>query len=101
MSTGDPVVPPSVRVRQVAPASVEYWYVRIGEPPSESGALKAAGRVASLPAIVSPRIEGAPGVVAGVTAIGAEAAPAPTAFTARRLTSYPVPLTSPVRTTGL
>ncbi len=86
MTTGLAVVPVS-RVRQVAPASVEYSYRMIGEPPLSAGAVKAADSCASEPEIVSPMMVGAPGTVAGVAACGVDAAPGPTLFTARTLTS--------------
>ena len=51
--------------RHVAPPSVEYWYVMIGLPPSEAGAVKATSRLPSSPTIVSSLIVGAPGTVRG------------------------------------
>ena len=43
---------------------------------------------------------GAPGTVRGVTETVSEAVPEPAAFTARRATSYAVPLVNPVIVTG-
>ena len=63
--------------------------------------MKAADRVASLPATVLPTIDGAPGTVAGVTATTADAAPVPTELMARILTAYAVPFVSPLMSTGL
>ena len=71
------------------------------EPPSFAGAVKTAESWASLPATVSPTIAGAPGTVAGVTVTGLDAAPTPTAFTARMLTATAVPLARPVMVIGL
>src|SRR5664280_2627176 len=70
--------------------SVEYWKLA-GAPPSEPG-LKDSVAV-SLPGVAVSPVGGA-GVVAGVTVVLADGAPAPTMLTARTATVYAVPLVS-------
>src|SRR3954466_9192504 len=76
-------VVPVCRVRNVVPPSVEYWYFVIGLPPS-AALVKLTESVWLLGVIVL--IVGALGVVRGVALTLAEAAPLPTAFTARSCT---------------
>src|SRR5450432_1742670 len=73
----------------------------MADPPSDVGGVNAADSWRSEPATVLPVIVGALGVVAGVADCAAEPAPAPTALTARTLTAYVVPLTSPETAMGL
>ena len=71
----------------------------IAEPPFETGAVKVT--VASPLPRTAVTLVGAPGVVAGVTALLAdEAEPVPTAFVAVTVKVYVVPFVRPVMVIG-
>jgi hypothetical protein len=57
----------SAHVTQLAPLLIVYSYDVIAEPPFEAGAVKATVRAEA--ALVTEEIVGAPGVVAGTTAV--------------------------------
>src|SRR5664279_4078546 len=101
MSSGLAVEGASSLARHVVPASVVYWYVVMADPPSDAGGVNAADKWRSDPATVLLVIVGALGVVAGVADCAADPGPVPTALTARTLTAYVVPLTSPETAMGL
>ena len=84
----------------VMPLGVEIAvYSRIGLPPLESGAVNAT--VACPDPLVAIPIAGAPGTVAGVTALDAVAAgPEPSAFIAFTVNVYALPFVSPVTVNG-
>src|SRR5437763_12301937 len=92
MTIGLAVVP-VVRVLNVTPASVEYWYVVIALPPVLP-AVKATDSCWLLGVIAS--IVGAAGVVRGVSVVVAEKVPVPAVLTAATRKVYSTPLVSPV-----
>jgi hypothetical protein len=70
----------------------------MAEPPFDAGAVNETVRVPSVE--VMPEIVGAPGAVYGVPALGEEAEPGPTTFTAFKETEYEVPFARPVIISG-
>jgi hypothetical protein len=82
ITIGDAVVPESVRSRQVAPPSVEYWYLIIADPPFNAGAVKGTD-ICRLPITIDP-IVGVPGAIAATVTVGSERTvlSAPTPFVA-------------------
>jgi hypothetical protein len=82
ITIGDAVVPESVRSRQVAPPSVEYWYLIIADPPFNAGAVKGTD-ICRLPITIDP-IVGVPGAIAATITVGSERTvlSAPTPFVA-------------------
>src|SRR6185437_11493835 len=87
------VPPDSAAGAQLEPPSVLYSQPVIGAPPV---VLSLTATSSFRSARVTWSMAGCPGTVAGVADRLAEASPAPLALTARTLTSYAVPLVSPV-----
>jgi hypothetical protein len=81
-----------------APLFRLYWYEVTGAPPFEAGAENATVSVPSVE--VMTEIVGGSGIVLGIAAKAADAAPAPPMFTARTRNWYSVPLSRPLTMNG-
>ena len=100
--TGVPFVRPVTTIGDPAPDALcephVAVYAVIAAPPFEPGAVKETVTCAFPATALAP--VGAPGTVAGVTLIGAEAAPVPIAFVALTVHATGEPLTRPATTIG-